>query len=243
MRNIVAPQELCRMPLGTYAGRPIQLAPSILSADFAHLGDQALAAELAGADWLHIDVMDGMFVPNISIGPPVVASLRRAVALPLDCHLMIVQPERYIDDFVAAGADRITVHAEACIHLHRTIEQIRDHGVAAGVALNPATALNAIEEILPLVDLALLMTVNPGFGGQRYIPFSTERIARLRSMLDARGLDHVQLQVDGGIKHENIAEVIHAGATSIVVGSAIYNPHNTPAEEIRRLRDVVKIED
>ncbi|MFO7168630.1 MAG: ribulose-phosphate 3-epimerase [Chloroflexota bacterium] len=230
------------MPLATVAGRPILLAPSVLSADFGHLAEQARAAEAAGADWLQIDVMDGLFVPNISVGLPVVEALRRAVSIPLDCHLMIVQPERYIGDFVRAGASHITVHVEATTHLHRTVQQIKEHGITAGVALNPATPLAALEEILPDIDLALVMSVNPGFGGQEYIAASTGKIARLRRMLDERGLGHVHLQVDGGVKASNLAEVVAAGATNIVVGSAIFNQRQTVAEAIQALRDALNAE-
>lgn len=210
--------------------------PSILSADFARLGDEARAAEAAGADGIQIDVMDGVFVPNISVGLPVVASLRRTVNFVLDCHLMITQPERYITDFVKAGANHITVHAEATLHLHRTIQQIKEHGVTAGVALNPATPLSALDEILPDLDLVLLMSVNPGFGGQEYIAATTDKIARMRTILDQHGLGHIALQVDGGVKHNNLAEVVNAGATSLVVGSAIYNPRQSVAQAIDDLR-------
>jgi ribulose-phosphate 3-epimerase len=224
------------MPLAHINGHPILLAPSILSADFARLGEDARAAEAAGADWLQIDVMDGMFVPNISVGPPVVAALRRAVGLTLDCHLMIARPERYVADFAKAGANHITVHVEATTHLHRTIQQIKELGVTAGVALNPATPLGAIEEILPYIDLVLIMGVNPGFGGQEYIPTMTEKIARLRRLLDERGRGDVQVQVDGGLKAGNLAEIVGAGATNIVAGSAIYNSRQTVAEAIGGLR-------
>src|SRR5690349_3734398 len=161
-------------------GRPILLAPSVLSADFARLGEQARAAQDAGADWIQIDVMDGMFVPNISVGLPVVAALRRAVGLTLDCHLMIVQPERYIADFAKAGANHITVHIEATTHLHRAIQQIKQLGLTAGVALNPATPVGLLKEILPYIDLVLIMSVNPGFGGQEYIPTTADKLKRLR---------------------------------------------------------------
>jgi ribulose-phosphate 3-epimerase len=224
------------MPFAEVHGRPIYLMPSILSADFARLGEEARAAEAAGADGIQIDVMDGVFVPNISVGLPVVASLRRTVNFVLDCHLMITQPERYIADFVKAGANHITVHAEATLHLHRTIQQIKEHGVTAGVALNPATPLSVLDEILPDLDLVLLMSVNPGFGGQEYIAATTDKIARMRAILDQRGLGHIALQVDGGVKLSNLAEVVNAGATSLVVGSAIYNPRQSVAQAIDDLR-------
>lgn len=228
------------MPIAHANDRPILLAPSVLSADFAHLGDQARAAVDAGADWLQIDVMDGMFVPNISIGLPVVVGLRAAVNITLDCHLMIVQPERYIEDFVKAGADHITVHVEATPHLHRAVQQIKQLGITAGVALNPATPLNTLDEILPYVDLVLIMSVNPGFGGQAYIPTSTDKIARLRQLLDERGYDHVAIQVDGGIKASNVREVVQAGATNIVAGSAVFNPNQTVAAAIEAFRAAVQ---
>lgn len=224
------------MPIAYVNQRPILLAPSVLSADFARLGEQARAAESAGADWLQIDVMDGMFVPNISIGIPVVAALRRAVGLTLDCHLMVAQPERYVADFARAGADHITVHVEATTHLHRTIQQIKELGVTAGVALNPATPLASIEEITPYVDLVLIMSVNPGFGGQEYIPTMTEKIGRLRRLLDQCGCGHVHIQIDGGVKAANVAEIVAAGATNIVAGSAIFNDRQTVAETIAAMR-------
>ncbi|GIW01062.1 ribulose-phosphate 3-epimerase [Roseiflexus sp.] len=223
------------MPVIGANQRLIRLMPSILAADFLRLGEQAREVAEAGADGLHIDVMDGLFVPNISIGIPVVAALRRAVDLPLDCHLMIVDPERYLEAFVTAGATHITVHVEACRHLHRTIQQIHDLGVTAGVALNPATSLTAIEDILPDLDLVLMMSVDPGFSGQTYIPRSTAKIARLRRILDERGLQHIELQVDGGISAANVADVVGAGATSIVAGTGVFN--SLPiAETIQALR-------
>lgn len=227
------------MPIIAANQRSIRLTPSILAADFMRLGEQVREVAEAGADGLHIDVMDGVFVPNISIGMPVVAALRRSVDLPLDCHLMIVEPERYLEAFVAAGATHITVHVEACHHLHRTIQQIHDLGITAGVALNPATPLTAIEEILPDLDLVLIMSVNPGFSGQTYIPGSTARIVRLRRLLDERGLHHIDLQVDGGVSAANVADVIGAGATNIVAGSGVFN--SLPiAETMQVLRQAIQ---
>jgi len=213
----------------------IKLAPSILSADFARLGQQVQEAEAAGADWIHVDVMDGHFVPNISIGPLIVRALRPVTRLTLDVHLMIEQPERYLADFAKAGADRITVHVETCPHLHRTIQQIRELGCRPGVTLNPATPLSSLEEILAEVDLALIMSVNPGFGGQAYIPGSTRKIARLRAMLDQIG-SPAELEVDGGINKDTIKEVAQAGATVLVVGSAVFNKQQPVATAIQQLR-------
>lgn len=212
-----------------------KIAPSILAADFARLGEQVKAAEAAGADWIHVDVMDGHFVPNITIGPLIVKALRPVTSLPLDVHLMIEQPGRYLADFAEAGADRITVHVETCPHLHRTIQQIKESGLRAGVTLNPATPLSTLEEILPAVDLVLIMSVNPGFGGQSYIPGSTARISRLRAMLDGIGSE-AELEVDGGVNTETIREVVEAGATVLVIGSAIFKDQASVAKNIERLR-------
>jgi ribulose-phosphate 3-epimerase len=212
----------------------IKLAPSILSADFAHLGEQVKAAEAAGVDYIHVDVMDGHFVPNITIGPLIVQALRPVTALPLDVHLMIEKPERYLADFVKAGADILTVHVETCPHLHRTIQQIKELGIKAGVTLNPATPLASLEEILPDVDLVLIMSVNPGFGGQSYIPGSTAKIARLRRMLDEIG-SAAELEVDGGVNPATIGEVVAAGANVLVAGSAIFNRRASIAENVKEL--------
>ena len=203
----------------------IEIAPSILAADFAHLGAQVQEALDGGARRIHVDVMDGRFVPNISVGPLVVAALRpqvQAAGGTLDVHLMILEPERYLEDFARAGAGALTVHVEAAGHLHRAVQAVRAMGVAAGVALNPATPLGALEEILPLLDQVLLMSVDPGFGGQGFIPGSVDKIARLRRLLDERGLEGVDLAVDGGIGEGTIGAVARAGATVAVAGSAVF---------------------
>ncbi len=223
----------------------VKIAPSILSADFSRLGDQVQAAIYAGADYIHVDIMDGHFVPNLTVGPLVVAAIRPVTAeanIPLDVHLMIEEPERLIPAFAQAGADILTVHVETCPHLHRTLQQIRELGVRPGVTLNPGTPLVSLQEVLEEVDQVLIMSVNPGFGGQSYIPGSTEKIVRLRQMLDARGLDHVDIEVDGGIKPENAAEVVRAGANVLVAGSAIFNPYASIAENIQALREGMVVE-
>jgi ribulose-phosphate 3-epimerase len=214
----------------------IKLAPSILSADFARLGGQIDEVARAGADYIHVDVMDGHFVPNITIGAPVVASIRRATTLPLDVHLMIEHPERYISQFAQAGADIITVHVEASPHLHATIRLIKELGSKAGVSLNPPTPLAVVEEFLPHVDLVLVMSVNPGFGGQSFIPETLPRIADMRKLLDDRGL-RAELEVDGGINVDNAPDIVEAGANVLVAGNSIFRAQEGIAEAIRKLRE------
>ena len=202
--------------------RPIQIAPSILSSDFARLADEIAAVERAGADLLHIDVMDGHFVPNLTVGPPIVEAVRKVTKLPLDVHLMITNADAFIPEFARAGADYLTVHVEACPHLHRTIQSIKELGVKAGVTLNPATPVHTLQEILADVDLVLIMSVNPGFGGQKFIPSCLAKVKAVRQMLDRIG-SHALLEVDGGVKAENAAQVLEAGADVLVAGSAIFS--------------------
>jgi ribulose-phosphate 3-epimerase len=212
----------------------IKIAPSILSADFADLGGEIGRVEAAGADLIHIDVMDGHFVPNLTIGPPVVAAIRKTTKLPFDVHLMITNPEEMVTPFIRAGADIVTVHAETAPHLHRLLESIREQGAKAGVSLNPSTPLSAVEEVLDFADMVLLMTVNPGFGGQKFIPTMVDKIRRLSRMVEARKLA-VDIEVDGGIIPDNARQVAAAGANILVAGSAVYGAPDMAAA-IRSLR-------
>ncbi|MCK5504740.1 MAG: ribulose-phosphate 3-epimerase [Thermodesulfovibrionia bacterium] len=212
----------------------VKIAPSILSADFSKLGEEITAAERAGADFIHIDVMDGHFVPNITIGPLVVKSVKKIASLPLDVHLMIEEPDRYIRDFAESGADIITVHSEASVHLHRTIQNIKEFGIKAAVSVNPATPLSHIEVILPYIDMALLMSVNPGFGGQKFIPETFPRIQRLKNLINENKYK-VDIEVDGGVNVENVSEVVLAGADIVVMGSAFYNSKDY-AETVNTVR-------
>ena len=215
----------------------VRIAPSILSADFARLGEEVRTAEEAGGDWIHVDVMDGHFVPNLTLGPAITEAVRRSTSLPVDVHLMIESPERYVEDFVRAGAHRITVHHEACPHLHRVLEQIRELGALPGVAVNPATPVELLRDVLPFVDLVLIMTVNPGFGGQAFIPTSPGRVARVRALLEElRPGESVAVQVDGGIDALSAGAVASAGADVLVAGSAVYGHPQGVAEGIRAIR-------
>ena len=199
----------------------VKIAPSILAADFARLGEEIAAVEAAGADLLHVDVMDGHFVPNLTIGPPVIKAIKAVTKLPLDVHLMVEQPDALLPDFIDAGSDNLTVHVEACRHLHRTIQSIKDAGVRASVVLNPATSLHALDEILAEVDMVLLMSVNPGFGGQRFLPATLDKIRTLRAQIEERRLP-VAIEVDGGVKADNAADIRAAGADVLVAGTAIF---------------------
>ncbi len=220
------------------SARPLIIAPSILSADFARLADEVAAVEAAGADFLHVDVMDGHFVPNLTVGPPIVESLRKVTSLPLDVHLMITNPDSFISAFAEAGANYLTVHTETCPHLHRTIQLIKEHGVKAGITLNPSTSLTTLEEVVADADLVLIMSVNPGFGGQTFIPAVLDKITRTRELMTRTG-SQALLEVDGGIKVDNAAEVVKAGADVLVAGSAIFNSPNY-SDTIHALRSAAQ---
>jgi ribulose-phosphate 3-epimerase len=213
----------------------IELAFSILAADFAHLADEIARAERGGGTIVHVDVMDGHFVPNITFGPPVVKSIRPITKLPLDCHLMIEDPDKFIPDFAAAGADMIAVHVEVCRHLNRTLQLIADHGMKPAVVLNPATPVEMLIEVLPMVHHVLVMSVNPGFGGQKFLPRSVERIAHLARLRTEMGLNY-RIEVDGGVAHDTVGSVVQAGADMLVAGSAIFEPGKTEQNAIDFLR-------
>jgi ribulose-phosphate 3-epimerase len=213
----------------------VRIAPSILSADFARLGDEVAMLEQAGADWIHVDVMDGRFVPNLTFGAKVIETLRGRTSLPLDVHMMVVEPERYFEDFASAGASGLTIHAEVAPHLHRQLTRIRELGLAAGAAIDPSTPLSAVEEVLAQLDVLLIMSVNPGFGGQEFIPGSVDKVARARRMLDAARSGAV-LEVDGGINRDTIGDVWRAGADAFVAGHAIFAAED-PRAEVAALRN------
>jgi len=215
-----------------------KIAPSILSANFLKLGEEIRATEVSGADMLHIDIMDGHFVPNITIGPFIVESIRNITSLPLDVHLMIENPDTYVRDFIKAGADFLTVHYEASVHVHRTIQLIKEHDVKAGVSLNPSTPVWSLEDILPDIDMALLMSVNPGFGGQKFIPQVTDKIKTLKHILREKGLSTL-IEVDGGIKLENALDVLDAGADILVMGSAFFYSQDY-GSFIKKFREIVR---
>ncbi len=213
----------------------IELAFSILASDFAHLADEVAAAERGGGSIVHVDVMDGHFVPNITFGPPMVKALRPITKLPLDCHLMIENPDEFIPAFAEAGADMVSVHQEVCRHLHRTLQHIEQHGMLPGVVINPATPVETLVEVLPMVHYVLVMSVNPGFGGQEFLPLAVEKIAHLAELREAMGLNF-RIEVDGGIAHDTVASVVKAGAEMLVAGSAVFAPGRTEQNAVELLR-------
>lgn len=219
--------------------RKIDIAPSILSADFAQLAGAIQTIENSGADIVHLDVMDGHFVPNITIGPPVVGSIRKITRMPLDAHLMIEKPERFLDDFIKAGVDWLSVHIEADVHLNRTLNYLKSNGVKAGVAINPATSLSLLDEILPLADYVLIMTVNPGFGGQKFIPSMLKKIKQLRETIVSNGY-RTRIEVDGGIGPDNLQDVLTAGAEIIVAGSAIFGSQKDASAAVREMKELAE---
>ncbi len=218
----------------------IKISPSILSADFSRLADQICEVEEAGVDCIHVDVMDGHFVPNITIGPMIVKALRGLTKLPLDVHLMIENPENYVKEFCNAGSDIITIHQEACTHINKTIQEIHDLGLKAGISINPSTPVNTLDEVLNDVDLVLVMSVNPGFGGQSYIPSCTKKIEKLRGIMDLCG-SLADLQVDGGINVDTVGEIVDAGANAFVAGSAIFNNLTNVSENVKILREKINL--
>jgi ribulose-phosphate 3-epimerase len=220
-------------------GRKIEIAPSILSADFAHLAREIEKVEKAGANLIHLDVMDGHFVPNITIGPPVVASIRKITKLPLDAHLMIEKPERFIDDFIRAGVDWLSVHVEADAHLDRTLSYLKASGLRAGVAINPGSSLSSLDQILPLADYVLIMTVNPGFGGQKFIPYTLKKVRQLRQSIVSNGYE-TRIEVDGGIGPDNLHDVLTAGAEIIVAGSAIFSSQKDASGAVQEMKGIAE---
>ncbi len=220
-------------------GRNIEIAPSILAADFAFLAREIEKVEAAGANLIHLDVMDGHFVPNVTIGPTVVASIRKITSLPLDAHLMIEKPERFLDDFIRAGVNWLSVHVEADAHLDRTLQHLKANGIKAGVAINPGTALSALDQILPLADYVLIMTVNPGFGGQSFIPYTIKKVSRLRESVVSNGYP-TRIEVDGGIGPENLRDVLTAGAEIIVAGSAVFSSQKGASEAVKEMKGIAE---
>jgi ribulose-phosphate 3-epimerase len=220
-------------------GRTITIAPSILSADFAHLAREIEKVEDAGADLIHLDVMDGHFVPNMTIGPPVIASIRKITRLPLDAHLMIEKPERCLDAFIQAGVNWLSVHVEADVHLDRTLQYLKENGIRAGVAINPGTSLGWLEEAMPLADYVLVMTVNPGFGGQKFIPSTLKKIRRLKESVVSNNY-RIRIEVDGGISSSNLHDVLNAGAEIIVMGSAIFDSQTDASEAVREMKRIAE---